>query len=83
MSIEAVLVAVIFLSAVFVVVVLPFIINARLAKSKGQNVTLMLLLTFFFSWAVTLFLAFSKKAETSDPDHSSQSQGENIKKGEQ
>ncbi|MCP3921700.1 MAG: hypothetical protein GY714_03855 [Desulfobacterales bacterium] len=40
---------------------LPFIINASLAKSRGQSVILMLLLTFIFSWIVTLILAFMPK----------------------
>ncbi|MCB2218087.1 MAG: hypothetical protein KQH59_18650 [Desulfobulbaceae bacterium] len=37
---------------------LPFIINAKLAVSRGKSVPLMLLLTFLFSWIVTLILAF-------------------------
>lgn len=38
--------------------VLPFIINASLAKSRGKSVPLMLILTLLFSWIVTLILAF-------------------------
>lgn len=41
----------------FLVVFLPFIINAKLASSRGKSVVLMLLLTIFFSWIVTLILA--------------------------
>jgi hypothetical protein len=48
---------------IFFVVILPFIINARLAKSRGKSVALMILLTFFFSWIVTLILAFMPKVE--------------------
>ena len=36
----------------------PFIINIRLANSRGKDAALMFLLTFFFSWIVTLILAF-------------------------
>lgn len=48
----------------FVFGVLPFFINANLAKSRGKSVALILLLTFFFSWIVTLILAFIPKVET-------------------
>ncbi|HBF42867.1 MAG TPA: hypothetical protein DDW42_04415 [Desulfobacteraceae bacterium] len=45
--------------------ILPFFINARLAKSRGKSVALMLLLTLIFSWIVTLVLAFMPRiAET-------------------
>jgi hypothetical protein len=40
---------------------LPFILNASLAKSRGKSVALMLLLTVVFSWIVTLVLAFMPK----------------------
>jgi len=55
-------------SFVFVVIVLlgfflPFILNAKLAKSRGKSVALMLLLTFIFSWIVTLILAFLPKVD--------------------
>ena len=36
----------------------PFIINGFLASSRGKSIPLMLLLTCFFSWIVTLVLAF-------------------------
>lgn len=42
---------------------LPFIVNANLAKSRGKNVMLMMLLTLIFSWIVTLILAFIPKVE--------------------
>jgi len=48
---------------IFFVVILPFIINAKLAKSRGKSVALMILLTFFFSWIVTLILAFMPRVE--------------------
>lgn len=54
----------IFLIVIFGIAFLPFIINANLAKSRGKSVALMLLLTFFFSWIVTLILAFLPKVET-------------------
>lgn len=40
---------------------LPFIINANLAKSRGKSVALMFLLRVFFSWIVTLILALMSK----------------------
>lgn len=55
----------------FVIIIgflLPFIINASLAKSRGKSVVLMLLLTLIFSWIVTLILAFMPKTET-PPQH--------------
>jgi isoprenylcysteine carboxyl methyltransferase (ICMT) family protein YpbQ len=42
---------------------IPFFINASLAKSRGKSVALILLLTFIFSWLVTLILAFLPKVE--------------------
>ena len=56
----------IILLIIFVIGILPFIINANLAKSRGKSVALMILLTFFFSWIVTLILAFMPKVETSN-----------------
>lgn len=47
----------------FIFMVVPFIINANLAKSRGKNVPLMLLLTVIFSWIVTLILAVMPKSE--------------------
>lgn len=52
-----------FLLFIFALFVLPFIINANLAKSRGKSVPLMLLLTLIFSWIVTLILAFMPKVE--------------------
>ena len=43
---------------------LPFIINARLAKSRGKSVVLILFLTIIFSWIVTLILALMPKPST-------------------
>ena len=51
------------------VVILPFIINAYLAKSRGKSVVLMLLLTIIFSWLVTLILAFFPKIEKADTNN--------------
>lgn len=56
------------LLVIFAIYILPFIINASLAKSRGKSVALMLLLTFFFSWVVTLILAFIPKAETASAE---------------
>jgi len=50
---------------VFAGIFLPFIINAKLAKSRGKSMILMLLLTVIFSWIVTLILAFMPKIEES------------------
>lgn len=44
-------------------VLLPFFINASLAKSRGKSIILMLLLTLIFSWIVTLILAFMPKVK--------------------
>ena len=51
------------------VAILPFIINAYLAKSRGKSVVLMLLLTIIFSWIVTLVLAFFPKIEKADTNN--------------
>jgi len=37
---------------------LPFLINARLAVNRGKNVVMALILTCIFSWIVTLILFF-------------------------
>ena len=47
-------------------VILPFIINAKLAKSRGKNVIFILFLTLIFSWIVTLVLAFMPKVEVAN-----------------
>lgn len=44
-------------------IILPFVINAKLARSRGKSVALILLLTFIFSWIVTLILAFMPVTE--------------------
>lgn len=51
------------LTFLFVVVIgfLPFVINYKLAQSRGKSVALMMLLTVIFSWVVTLILAFMPK----------------------
>ena len=46
-----------FLSIILLGFILPFIFNGFLARSRGKNVFLMLLLTLFFSWFLTLILA--------------------------
>jgi len=47
----------------FFVFLLPFFINASLARSRGKSVVLMLFLTCIFSWIVTLILAFLPRVE--------------------
>ena len=47
---------------VLMFLILPFIINAKLARSRGKSVPLMLLLTLVFSWIVTLVLAVMSSA---------------------
>jgi len=54
----------IILFVIFFTIILPFILNASLARSRGKSVLLILLLTFIFSWFVTLILAFLPKVET-------------------
>ena len=54
---------------VAILAILPFIINAYLAKSRGKSVVLMLLLTIIFSWIVTLILAFFPKIEKADTNN--------------
>ena len=49
------------LMMIFTVFVLPFFVNASLARSRGKSVALMMLLTVLFSWIVTLILAFMPK----------------------
>jgi hypothetical protein len=46
----------------------PFIINFRLARSRGKDVVLMLFLTIIFSWIVTLILAFLPEKEHPETD---------------
>lgn len=46
-----------------VCLVLPFIINAALAKSRGQKLGMIMVVTLFLSWIVTVILFFMPKAE--------------------
>jgi hypothetical protein len=48
---------------IFVMSILPIIINIKLAESRGQNMALMVILTIFFSWIITLVLLLLPKAE--------------------
>lgn len=42
---------------------LPFVLNYKLAQSRGKSVPLMLILTIVFSWIVTLILAFLPRVD--------------------
>ncbi|MBU0665368.1 MAG: hypothetical protein KJ990_12605 [Proteobacteria bacterium] len=46
----------VFMLVVLGVIFLPFFINDSLARSRGKNPWLILLLTCIFSWIVTLIL---------------------------
>jgi len=48
---------------ILVAFLLPFFINASLAKSRGQSVALMLLLTLILSWIVTIILFFMPRTD--------------------
>ncbi len=50
-------------SPFFFLWVLPLAINYFLAKSRGKNVALMLVLTLFFSWIITISLACMQLVE--------------------
>ena len=41
-----------------VLLLLPFVVNAELARSRGKKIALVMVLTFFLSWIVTLVLFF-------------------------
>jgi len=43
--------------------ILPFFINLSLAKSRGQKVGLILILTLLLSWIVTVILWFMPKID--------------------
>lgn len=43
-----------------------FIINVKLARSRGKSVAGVVLLTFFFSWLVTLILFFLPASKVTD-----------------
>lgn len=47
-----------------VCVTLPFIINAALAKSRGQRLGLVMLVTLLLSWIVTVILFFMPKIDS-------------------
>ncbi len=57
--------------SIFWGLILPLIINISLAKSRGQSVLLMVLLTVVFSWIVTLILALLPKIEVIERRHRS------------
>ena len=41
-----------------VLLLLPFVLNVELARSRGKRVAPVMVLTFFLSWIVTLVLFF-------------------------
>ena len=41
-----------------VLLLLPFVLNVELARSRGKKIALVMVLTFFLSWIVTLVLFF-------------------------
>ena len=41
-----------------VLLLLPFVLNVELARSRGKRLALVMVLTFFLSWIVTLVLFF-------------------------
>ena len=60
---EETIIATLAISFIVIIVILPFILNAILAKSRGKNVILILFLTFIFSYIITLILALLPKSE--------------------
>jgi hypothetical protein len=48
---------------ILVGVLLPFVLNVELARSRGKRVALVMVLTFFLSWIVTLVLFFLPNTE--------------------
>lgn len=60
---KSLLFSTIIIFVIIALVVSPFIINNVLAESRGKSKGLVLLLTFIFSWIVTLILAFLPKEE--------------------
>lgn len=46
-----------------VVLILPFFINATLAKSRGQKIGIIMVLTLVLSWIVTVILWFMPKTD--------------------
>lgn len=49
-----------------VVLLLPFVLNVQLARSRGKRAVLVMALTFFLSWIVTLILTFLPKKEQAE-----------------
>jgi hypothetical protein len=49
-----------------VVLLMPFVLNVQLARSRGKSVVLVLVLTFFLSWIVTLTLALLPNKEQAE-----------------
>lgn len=47
------------------VLVLPFYINYKVAKAKGKDVLMIMILTAIFSWFVTLLLVFTNDTSES------------------
>ena len=48
---------------ILVALILPFIINISLAKSRGQSIPMMLCLTLVLSWIVTVILFFMPRTD--------------------
>ena len=46
-----------------VLLLLPFVLNVELARSRGKKIALVMVLTFFLSWIVTLVLFFLPSKE--------------------
>ena len=46
-----------------VLLLLPFVLNVELARSRGKKIALVMVLTFFLSWIVTLVLFFLPSQE--------------------
>ncbi len=48
-----------------VLLLLPFVLNVELAKSRGKKIALVMVLTFFLSWIVTIVLFILPSIEQS------------------
>ena len=46
-----------------VLLLLPFVLNVELARSRGKKIALVMVLTFLLSWIVTLVLFFLPSKE--------------------
>ena len=42
--------------------ILPVYLNVKMARSRGQNVTMIVVLTLLFTWVVTIILALTTPA---------------------